>query len=388
MKYVETLFRGATVAVLAATAQGQSINIDFGDGHGSPDPTYAAGGLPGVWNTLTGPIDTPTPLVALDGSPTAITITVAGAGDTFVNIPVAHPDIGEHRAFFDDSLLGAHGPEFPVDIRIDGLANGTYRLLSYYWHWPSELYAQVAFVESSPFVYSAGGPWPGGPVVGVTHMAHVVKVTTGMIELEVVGDGPGAFWNGSISLNGLQIWKIDEPPPCPADVDGDGVVSVTDLTTVILGWGECAEECPGDVDGSGNVDVEDLVAVLLAWGDCPELEPVACGDPGLADCYEAHGSPGCDEPACCDAVCGLDPYCCEQSWDDTCVGVANLVGDCAAAVHPNCGNAEAGGCDQAGVVPGCDDSDCCQVVCATDAYCCRYGWDAYCVGLARELCSE
>ena len=67
---------------------------------------------------------------------------------------------------------------------------------------------------------------------------------------------------------------------------------------------------------------------------------------------------------------------------------ANLVGDCAQAIHPNCGNPEAGPCDFADFSPGCDDSSCCQIVCATDAYCCRYGWDSYCVDLASELCPE
>ena len=52
--------------------------------------------------------------------------------------------------------------------------------------------------------------------------------------------------------------------PCPADLDGDGSVGVTDLTAVILAWGTP----DADVTGDGTTDVQDLVAVINAWGPC------------------------------------------------------------------------------------------------------------------------
>ena len=55
---------------------------------------------------------------------------------------------------------------------------------------------------------------------------------------------------------------------CPGDVDGDGLLSVTDLVEVILAWGPNPGH-PADLDGNGVVDVEDLVEVILNWGDCP-----------------------------------------------------------------------------------------------------------------------
>ena len=30
----------------------------------------------------------------------------------------------------------------------------------------------------------------------------------------------------------------------------------------------CSEACPADIDGNGNVDVSDLLAVIAAWGEC------------------------------------------------------------------------------------------------------------------------
>jgi hypothetical protein len=53
--------------------------------------------------------------------------------------------------------------------------------------------------------------------------------------------------------------------PCPADIDGNGVVDVDDLLTLLANWGG---EGDGDIDGSGVVDVDDLLILLAAWGPC------------------------------------------------------------------------------------------------------------------------
>ena len=63
-----------------------------------------------------------------------------------------------------------------------------------------------------------------------------------------------------------------------------------------------------------------LAAVLT-----PAMIAVAgdpCGDPASGACDESNGSPGCDDLECCQAVCGLDPFCCEGIWDDACVAFA------------------------------------------------------------------
>ena len=53
--------------------------------------------------------------------------------------------------------------------------------------------------------------------------------------------------------------------PCPADLDGDGVVSASDLSALLGAWGTI----DGDVDGDGTTNAADLSAVLGAWGACP-----------------------------------------------------------------------------------------------------------------------
>jgi hypothetical protein len=49
----------------------------------------------------------------------------------------------------------------------------------------------------------------------------------------------------------------------PADLDGDGVVSASDLAILLGNWGNSGI---GDLDGNGVVDAGDLAALLGAWG--------------------------------------------------------------------------------------------------------------------------
>ena len=53
--------------------------------------------------------------------------------------------------------------------------------------------------------------------------------------------------------------------PCPADVNGDGQITVADLLLLLSDFG-CAMDCDGDVDGDGAVTVADILLVLAAFG--------------------------------------------------------------------------------------------------------------------------
>jgi len=54
---------------------------------------------------------------------------------------------------------------------------------------------------------------------------------------------------------------------CEGDVNGDGIVDVTDLLEVVGAWGIC-DNCDADIDGYGVVDVTDLLTVVGNWGEC------------------------------------------------------------------------------------------------------------------------
>ena len=72
---------------------------------------------------------------------------------------------------------------------------------------------------------------------------------------------------------GLANWfvadvGVDAPPPCPADLDGDGTIAVPDLLLLLAVWG-LDPGGPPDFDGDGAVAVPDLLLLLAAWGPCP-----------------------------------------------------------------------------------------------------------------------
>jgi subtilisin family serine protease len=54
--------------------------------------------------------------------------------------------------------------------------------------------------------------------------------------------------------------------PPAADLDGDGVVSGTDLTILLSQWGACSGcSCLADINDDCVVDGTDLTALLSAW---------------------------------------------------------------------------------------------------------------------------
>ncbi len=53
---------------------------------------------------------------------------------------------------------------------------------------------------------------------------------------------------------------------CPEDLNGDGLINVSDLLEVVGAWGE--DQSAADIDNSGTVDTGDLLAVIAAWGQC------------------------------------------------------------------------------------------------------------------------
>ncbi len=55
--------------------------------------------------------------------------------------------------------------------------------------------------------------------------------------------------------------------PCPWDIDGDGLVGITDLLDLLAAWGPNPGH-PADFDGNGQVGITDLLALLANWGPC------------------------------------------------------------------------------------------------------------------------
>lgn len=60
-------------------------------------------------------------------------------------------------------------------------------------------------------------------------------------------------------------WGVSDAS-CPADLNDDGKVDISDIVIVLDHWGQ--NYVPADINGDGVVNIDDLFAVLAAWGPC------------------------------------------------------------------------------------------------------------------------
>ncbi len=171
------------------------------------------------------------------------------------------------------------------------------------------------------------------------------------------------------------------------DLDGDGFVGIVDFLSLLASWGACPgvcpPSCPPDLDGDCVVGITDFLLLLAGWTAPPS--PPAC--PGSSDCCGVHPTAGCDDPACCESVCTADPFCCQVAWDTVCVDEAQAM--CGCPIPEACGVPAAGNCCSWGGLagPGCSDAACCEAICEyVDPFCCQVQWDSTCQGWALQFC--
>jgi hypothetical protein len=128
--------------------------------------------------------------------------------------------------------------------------------------------------------------------------------------------------------------------------------------------------CESEWDGACALMAEGLCSgSFSACGD----ESGSCSDPA------GNGTPGCEDEECCNRVCQRDPFCCLQAWDAFCAFQESEL------CHLAC-EAGAGICHAIHEGPGCDDEACCAEVCPRDPLCCQETWDESCVDLANQHC--
>lgn len=177
--------------------------------------------------------------------------------------------------------------------------------------------------------------------------------------------------------------QTPEPP------DDSGQVQGADCC-VEHGYGGC-----GDLLCSELVCLEDFFCCDFLWiQECADLAAALCGNlcdsgggggcPGPDDCCTAHPeTTGCNDDECCTIVCDRDPVCCDTAWDEDCEMLALLFCPvCAPA--PEC--SLVGDCCSAHAGGGCERSGCCENVCGADPSCCTDDWSQSCAGLALEVC--
>jgi len=87
------------------------------------------------------------------------------------------------------------------------------------------------------------------------------NVTIGLFKPGQVGD-PN-------TVAGSALVPSLPPPPCAADLDGDGDTDSADLNIVLIDFGCIGGSCVGDVDGDNDTDSTDLNVLLTEFGCTP-----------------------------------------------------------------------------------------------------------------------
>jgi hypothetical protein len=222
-------------------------------------------------------------------------------------------------------------------------------------------------------------------------------------------------WDGFCASQAQMLCEVCNTP----GVCGNNVVDA--MGELCDGFDVGAETCVTQGFDAGT---------LSCSGDCSAFDVSGCFDLG-GDCCEPHPGPGCDDPACNTQVCGMDPFCCNASWDAICADTADTICEVCGAEPGICGNfivdamdevcdgpdlqgatcqslgfefgflgcafdcgaydtsgcADGGGdCCVAHGGIGCDDPACTDLVCAQDPFCCDVSWDGLCAQTANASC--
>lgn len=82
----------------------------------------------------------------------------------------------------------------------------------------------------------------------------------------------GFAYNNTFQRSEAILWKrASPPPPCPADINGDHTVNTSDLTALLVRFGQSVPPgTQGDLNNDGIVNTLDLVQLLVQFGQvCP-----------------------------------------------------------------------------------------------------------------------
>ena len=189
-----------------------------------------------------------------------------------------------------------------------------------------------------------------------------------------LGDGGGCLSGGVFSYSvGHRFFGLDSVQYRTVMAYSPGT-RIPRFSSPLVNWAGTPTGIAGSKDNARTINE---TRFAFANFRCSADGTGNCGSGG--GCYSAHPAPGCNDSACCTAVCVLDNYCCLNQWDAICATAAvNLCSDC--------GEGSAGDCFVSHPAPSCNDGSCCTLVCAADPFCCTTSWDALCVSGAIELC--
>jgi len=190
--------------------------------------------------------------------------------------------------------------------------------------------ATVATIGANPFNNIFATTEVSQPSCGLEGLAFTKDVWFSFSATEAGVYEFGTCFAPSTLDTGLEIWNT-----CPSnggailacDDDGCTISSFVRTSRIVypLTKGQTVlVRLAGLQDASG---VGDLVINLFGGA-------VTCGDPAQNNCCAVALTPGCADETCCNLVCTIDPLCCFDSWDASCVAFAQSL--CAVKCADKC----------------------------------------------------
>ncbi len=199
---------------LATAVAAQDFNVDVGPvGSTAPSSSYAGAGQAGHWNSVTAqhtPPFTPGPhiddvfLVDIDGNLTTVGFHQFGGMD---NYDVADASVSGDDAILLEDYLATHSTSLATCPYLNGLANGTYEVITYAWMPGNPGVDQRVNYDFHPGNTLVGGSWTGSHAEGVTYSRDIIEVTSGSIGWHVAIP-PGGATNPGAAFNGFQLKRL------------------------------------------------------------------------------------------------------------------------------------------------------------------------------------
>jgi hypothetical protein len=158
-------------------------------------------------------------------------------------------DIGANNA--SQWLVDALGVKFALYTPIDFELHNDDGFVSDQWGFWQHGYDAAGLIENTP-----NEIWGGS-----NDAYHQLTDTM---------DNPDYDWDFALHvIRGSMACLIDLAGivPCPADIDGNRVVNVSDFLLLLAAWG--GSGVPEDINRDGVVNVLDFLQMLGEWGPCP-----------------------------------------------------------------------------------------------------------------------
>lgn len=213
----------------------QTLAVDFETGLPSG---WSASGAWGVTSSCSAAGDCPSGQFAYYGNPSSCSIGT-GSGtltSTMIEIPDVGPEGTVQLSFcynLETSFIFSEA-SFSVGSITQGLGDSS--------SWTTQTVDVTSLAgQTVAMSWSYENSWPFGAPRGM--QVDAVRIETTVLDcVDVIS--------------------------CPGDLNGDGVVDVSDMLAMLAEWGPCVD-CDADLNGDGVVDVSDLLGLLANWGACP-----------------------------------------------------------------------------------------------------------------------